>query len=338
VNKCFAPLLILILTVSSLIVVTAPAFASIIKPSVPEFTVKLVDSSYDVPTTHSIDPYTGENVTHAGRHVESRTIEVKIKNQPFVPYYDTSSGWTINFYLNIRIKGHYSEDWRELFRASDGYPTQSDSDYTVISYQGEYSTTEGMDFTSQTIMTNFPSGGQVDFQVEAMIGYVHREVEGPIFAPWRFTDETSGWSNTQTLTIDTNSPQSPVISILSPTNTTHAAVYDPYITVPLTFATNTSLSWVGYSLDGGSNVTVTNGTLIEIPAESRSLTLYANDTAGNRATPQTVYYEIAFNLGYPPVEPFPTLLVVAVSVAVVAAVGVGVLVYFKKRKRGAERS
>lgn len=203
-NRRIALVLILILTASSLIVVK-PTHSSITKPSVPEFTVKLVDSSYDVPTSYSIDPYTGENVTHAGRHVESRTIEVKIKNQPFVPYNDTSSGWAINFYYNIRIKGHYIEDWRELFRASDGYPTQSDSDYTVISYQGEYSPTEGMDFTSQTIMTKFPSGGQVDFQVEAMIGYVSRAGEPPWY-PWRFTGETSGWSETQTLTINARAP------------------------------------------------------------------------------------------------------------------------------------
>jgi hypothetical protein len=186
------------------------------KPSVPEFTVELVDSSYDVPTTYSTDPYTGENVTHAGYHVESRTIEVKIKNQPFVSYYDAGRGWTINFYYNIRLKGHFSEDWKELFRASDGYLTQSDSEYTVISYQGEYSPTEGMDFTSQTIMTNFPSGSQLDFQVEAMIGYVHRDASIP-FAPWVFTGEKSGWSETLTLTVPI-STQFPTIT-LSPTTT-----------------------------------------------------------------------------------------------------------------------
>jgi ABC-type cobalamin transport system permease subunit len=73
--------------------------------------------------------------------------------------------------------------------------------------------------------------------------------------------------------------------------------------------------------------------LIEIPDESRSLTLYANDTAGNWAAPQTVYYEIAFNLGTPPIEPFPTTLAVAVIGASVAVVGLGLLVYFRKRNR-----
>ena len=101
----------------------------------------------------------------------------------------------------------------------------------------------------------------------------------------------------------------------------------------LTFETNASLSWVGYSLDGSSNITAPgNGTLIDIPSDSRSLTLYANDTAGNWAAPQTVYYSIAFNLGGFSPDPFPTLLVIAVSVAVVTVVAVGVLVYFKKRK------
>ena len=124
------------------------------------------------------------------------------------------------------------------------------------------------------------------------------------------------------------------ISILSPENTTYAAIYDPYITVPLTFRTNEPISWVGYCLDGGNNVTVSaNGTLIEIPAESRYLTLYANDTAGNWANPQTVYYEIAFNLGPVRPEPFPTTFVAAACGASVAIIGIGLFLYFTKRGR-----
>jgi hypothetical protein len=65
-------LLITVLAVSSLIMVSSAFAQSITKPSVPEFTLVLVDSSYDVPTTYSIDPYTGENVTHNGYHVEDK--------------------------------------------------------------------------------------------------------------------------------------------------------------------------------------------------------------------------------------------------------------------------
>jgi parallel beta-helix repeat protein len=121
------------------------------------------------------------------------------------------------------------------------------------------------------------------------------------------------------------------ILLLSPANTSYAAVGNSYSTVPLTFEANVSLSWVGYSLDGGANVTSSNGTLIEIPVGSQNLTVYANDTAGNWATPQTVYYTVAWNGGTPP-EPFPWLPVAAVSGTVVAVVAVAAVVYLKKRK------
>jgi hypothetical protein len=190
------------------------AATSIPKPAVPEFTVKLVDSSYDIPTTYSIDPYTGENMTHLGSHVERRTIEFKIKTQPFTPFWvqesPSAANWSVNFYYNIRVKGHFSEHWTEMFLASDGYPSQDyESDYRVLSYQGEYSSTEGMKFNAGSIMTSFPPGAQVDFQVEAMIGYVSREYAGnygPFSYPWVFTGETSGWSNTQTITITDSTP------------------------------------------------------------------------------------------------------------------------------------
>jgi hypothetical protein len=162
--------------------------------------VELVDSSYDVPTTYSIDPYTGKNVTHAGYHVESRTITVTIKNQPFHSYYDTTVNWSINLMYNIRFKGHYTETWSELYSASDGYASASDSEFTAISFQGTYSPEHGMDFRGATI----PSGAQVEFQVEAMIGYVSRKYVGdygPFSYPWVFTGETSGWSETWTITI-----------------------------------------------------------------------------------------------------------------------------------------
>ena len=178
-------------------------------PSVPEFTVELIDSSYDVPTTYSIAPYTGENVTHVGYHVEQTSIQVKIKNQPFTPYEmqdSNGNNWPINFYYNIRIKGHFSEDWIELYRASDGFPRQeSDLDYSLLSYIWE----PGTDTVWGTKYVAIPAGGQVDFQVEAMIGYVHR-IPNPEAThmlemyPWVFTGETSGWSATQTITVGVN--------------------------------------------------------------------------------------------------------------------------------------
>jgi hypothetical protein len=102
------------------------------------------------------------------------------------------------------MKGYYLEDWMELYRPSDGYPTQSDAEYTVISLGtlGE----NGLSLATNAKMIDVPSGGKVDFQVEAMIGYVSRVYNSNATGmfdlyPWRFTGETSGWSNTQTITI-----------------------------------------------------------------------------------------------------------------------------------------
>ncbi len=95
--------------------------------------------------------------------------------------------------------------------------------------------------------------------------------------------------------IDNPAPNPLNISIVSPMNgTTFTVSFGQYprFSIPLIYTTNTALSWVGYSLNGESNVTVTgNGTLINDPSISDNqftLTLYANDTSGNWATPQTV--------------------------------------------------
>jgi len=59
---------------------------------VPEFTLRYVDNSYDVPpkTTTSTDPYTNEitTTTIPGYHVENRTVEAVIKNNVGASYYN----------------------------------------------------------------------------------------------------------------------------------------------------------------------------------------------------------------------------------------------------------
>jgi hypothetical protein len=164
-------LLIVILTVSSLIAVNL-ALASIPKPSVPEFTVKFIDASYYTPTTYSIDPYTGQNVTNPSYYVANKTIIVSIKNQPFVSTYDSSGGWNTSLFYNIRIKGHFTENWTNLYLV-DGLPVKSNSDYTVFFYVSEQPYCENTYILGDS-MIDFPVGAQVDFQVKAMNGYVHR--------------------------------------------------------------------------------------------------------------------------------------------------------------------
>jgi len=182
-------LLIPILATSSLIVVKFDcASGAITKPAVPEFTVQIVAYPYDVPTTHSIDPYTGQEITHEGYHVENESIEVRIKNQPFTPYWiidsDSGSNMTVVLHYNVWVKGHFAENWSQVYLLSDGLPTQSSGKYTVFS-----------------LPVNYPSGAQVDFKVEAMAGYVHRPMGPSGWPTWTFTGKEN-WSSTQTITID----------------------------------------------------------------------------------------------------------------------------------------
>jgi hypothetical protein len=146
------------------------------KPSIPEFTLKYMDNSYDVPPTYGIDEYTGKTiVTKPGEHVDNRTIEITIKNQAFTPFTDASSGRAINLYYDIRYKGSFGQD--------------STAQYTTVSYTLPWNVLEG----------------QINFQVKALKGYVERTVEESriIFVIYNYTVQgaESGWSNTQTITI-----------------------------------------------------------------------------------------------------------------------------------------
>ena len=157
--------------------------------------MKLVAHPYDVPPTNStrIDPYTGEETVTIipGYHIENKSIEITIRNQPFTDY--TLDNRRINFFYNITYKGHYAEDWRKYTHDSfiGGVFLQSNSENTVISF------------------IQFPTEGLIDFRVQAQIGYYTS-----YRMPWEvfeFHGEIRGWSEPQTLTIPT-STEPPIIS------------------------------------------------------------------------------------------------------------------------------
>lgn len=80
----------------------------------------------------------------------------------------------------------------------------------------------------------------------------------------------------------------PTISILSPENKMYT-VND----VSLTFSVSESTSWIGYSLDGQTNATITgNITLSDLSDGLHTLTVFANDSAGNMGPSEMVYFII----------------------------------------------
>jgi hypothetical protein len=222
-RKSLPFLLIISIMVSSVLMVDSAFAQSIPKPSVPEFTLKLVAHPYDVPPKYEVNPYTGKNeMTEAGYHVENKSIEVTIKNQPFVSSLD-EDGEYANLYYTVRFKGHYEDTWRY-------YPHDLDSNYSTAvatpfnASESEYTTiTLGL---ATYLLNNVPAGGEVDFQVEAYIGYENRVdfvFLHDIGHYYTFSDfERSGWSSTQTIAIPTSGSPSPRSS--SPISTPNVTI------------------------------------------------------------------------------------------------------------------
>lgn len=209
ISKTFAVLLTLLIATSCLtLLTTIPANAQTIpKPSVPEFTLRLIDSSYDISPTSTVHPYTGETTTIDGKHIESRTIEIRIKNEPFTPFeiQQGTANWSVGYFYQIRWKGNFETDWHEMFLISDGLLGRDSGTETVFAPEGTYSEIEGLSIQRQGMYTTFPPHSKIDFQVKAMIGYIHRVVSAIPGGGWLLTGESSDWSSTQTITIPSSS-------------------------------------------------------------------------------------------------------------------------------------
>jgi len=115
---------------------------------------------------------------------------------------------------------------------------------------------------------------------------------------------------------------SPSITILSPQNTTYTTS-----SIPLTFTVNEPTSWIGYSLDGQANVTISgNTTLTSLSDGQHSITVYANDTSGNMGASNKVFLTVQTPPPTPiaPIRETPPPENAAVAVATGAAITVGV--------------
>jgi hypothetical protein len=179
---------------------------SIPTPSVPDFTIKVLDTSYDTPTESYTNPYNGQQQSSAGRHVDSRTIEITIKNVPFTPFeVTTSSGvtQTAGFYYLIQWKGHF--DNQDGWRGAGGFIPRSNGSETVYTTEGHrFSDEAGYDFTAGGWSVVIPADSQLDFKVSALIG-------GQWRCPYDVNDQTSNgaqsdWSSTQTISLGATAP------------------------------------------------------------------------------------------------------------------------------------
>ena len=214
-NKTYALILFVILVSSSLLMVKPASAQTITTPSVPKFTVKYVDSSYYVQPIYGVDQYSGKTVqTGGGFTVENKTIELALKNQKITPYTIRDDDAVRSVYLNfqIRYKGHFGQDWYN-YSVGEAYWL----DNTVVLF--------GLGSNRNSpYLGELSVGNQVDFQVQARIGY-YMHTDGDWYNPNSqvFIGESSSWSGIQTVTIPGAStsvsptptvPEFPVITLL----------------------------------------------------------------------------------------------------------------------------
>ena len=151
--------------------------------------------------------------------------------------------------------------------------------------------------TGDTVLTGVPEGQH------SMIVYVN-DTFGNVVS-----------SGAIYFSVDTRPPD---ITVFSPENKT----YDGS-DIQSVISVDEPASWIGYSLDGQDNVTITaNVTLAVLDEGSHNITFYAIDLVGNQGASNTVYFNIAT---------FPTVWVVGVAVTITIVVAASYLL-LKRRK------
>jgi PKD repeat protein len=88
----------------------------------------------------------------------------------------------------------------------------------------------------------------------------------------------------------------PQATIISPENSTYGTS-----TVNLNFTLTEPAAWIGYSLDGNANVTITGSMNISVSEGQHSIVIYANDSAGRTGASDIVYFTVDTS---PPVASF----------------------------------
>jgi len=124
-------------------------------------------------------------------------------------------------------------------------------------------------------------------------------------------------------------------SIVYPTNGTVVDANMGGVSIYWQYPANSTFSWVGYSLNGGGNVTVTGKDhLYDIENDGDyTFTLYANDTAGNWTTPQTVTYHVHVIGDALREKPIAVVVIITLILTVIILFALAVLVAYRRHRK-----
>ncbi len=152
-------------------------------------------------------------------------------------------------------------------------------------------------YSIQSVWLNFTTDEQTTWVGYSLDGNVTVTISGNVSLSSLFggghsivvyTNDSKGnmgQSTTIWFSIDTIAP---TITIISPINTTYSIQ-----SVWLNFTTDEQTTWVGYSLEGNTNVTISgNMSLNSLSAGAHTIVVYARDAAGNIGVSTTISYSV----------------------------------------------
>ncbi|MCL5876450.1 MAG: hypothetical protein M1540_01400 [Candidatus Bathyarchaeota archaeon] len=188
ISKAFLLFVIMSVFSSLSIINQVSGQVGVTTPITPGFSVNYEEYNWYISPTYDVDPSTGKAVmTHEGYYKVNRYAHISISNQPFEPYPD-SKGNLIDLFYDIKWKPHNADSWQTLLPPGSHLSQNKEFYLSAVSigFKGN------PDHSLWDLLDYIP-GNQIDFQVQALIGYY--TVDNV------FVGQSSGWSNTQTLTI-----------------------------------------------------------------------------------------------------------------------------------------
>lgn len=122
----------------------------------------------------------------------------------------------------------------------------------------------------------------------------------------------------------------PAVSVMSPSNETYSTT-----NISLSISIDKPFNWVGYSLDGQSNVTINGNTTIpDIAYGLHSITVYANSTFGIIGASETIEFSVVKPVSVVKPESAMSVIALLVPVTVIAVViGLAVALLHLRRHR-----
>lgn len=124
----------------------------------------------------------------------------------------------------------------------------------------------------------------------------------------------------------------PVVHVVSPESKNYTSS-----NVSLAFTVNKPALWMGFSLDGSENVTLTgNTTLTSLGSGVHNIRIYAKDEFQNTGASETITFKImeeATTQSHEESETPTATLIAAASASSATLIGLGILIHFKRRNR-----